>query len=103
MSAADNRNQSREQGGDYSLFLSLLLTSLLEFFLKCSLYLFHRHWFFACKMSVVKVSDYSGIGGIASCELPCGCWELKPCPLEEQSSDLNYRILFPAGLIWNLR
>lgn len=34
-----HRNQSRE-------FLSLLLTSILDFF-KSSIYLFHMHWFFA--------------------------------------------------------
>lgn len=45
--------------------------------------------FLLVSMSVVKVTDYSGIGGIVVCELPCGCWELKPGPLEEQSSDLN--------------
>lgn len=24
-------------------------------------------------------------GAIDSCELPCGCWEMNLCPLEEQS------------------
>ena len=33
----------------------------------------------------VKVSDSPGTGSSDSCELPCGCWELNPGPLEEQS------------------
>jgi hypothetical protein len=27
---------------------------------------------------------YLGAGITASCDLPCGCWESKPCPLEKQ-------------------
>jgi hypothetical protein len=26
----------------------------------------------------------AGMGVTDSCELPCGCWELNPCLLEEQ-------------------
>lgn len=54
-------------------------------------------------MSGVRVSDSSVIGVLDSCEMPHGCWELKPDPLEEQPSDLNYIVFSPAPLIWNLR
>ena len=54
-------------------------------------------------MSVVRVSDSSGIGVIDGCGLPCGCWELKPGLLEEQLSDLNYRVISPTLLIRILR
>ena len=32
----------------------------------------------------------AGTGVTDSCELPCGCWELNPGPLEEQPSALNH-------------
>ena len=33
----------------------------------------------------VRVSDSPGTGVTDRCELSCGCWELNPGPLEEQS------------------
>jgi len=32
----------------------------------------------------MRVSESPGTGVTDSCELTCGCWELKPGPLEEQ-------------------
>lgn len=38
---------------------------------------------FACKYIWVRVLDSLELE-LDSCELPCGCWELNPGPLEEQ-------------------
>ena len=45
-----------------------------NYFLKT---LFHAHWYNDVRFSWTGATD--------SCELPCGCWELNPGPLEEQS------------------
>jgi hypothetical protein len=45
------------------------------------LLLFYVHWCFVC----VYVCEGVDLGVRDSCELPCGCWELNPGPLEEQS------------------
>jgi hypothetical protein len=46
------------------------------------LVLFYKHWCKGVRSSGTRVID--------SCELPCGCWELIPCPLEE------WPVLLPA-------
>ena len=33
----------------------------------------------------ILLACMSDLGITDSCKLPCGCWELKPGPLEEQS------------------
>lgn len=43
-------------------------------------------WCFACMYTYVRVSDF---GITDSCELLCGCWDLNPSPLAEQSMPLN--------------
>jgi hypothetical protein len=45
------------------------------------LFLFYVHWCFAC----MRVLDSLELNLTDSCELPCGCWELNPDPLEEQA------------------
>ena len=41
-------------------------------------YLFCQH------LCLCEGTRSSGAGVTDSCELPCGCWELNPDPLEEQ-------------------
>ena len=49
------------------------------------------YFYFSCALVLClhvclrKGVRYAGTGVIDSCELPCGCWELNPGPLEEQS------------------
>ena len=38
---------------------------------------------FCLRVCLFKDVESSGTGVIDSCEPPCGCWELKPGPLEE--------------------
>jgi hypothetical protein len=47
------------------------------------LFSFYVHWCFAC-IYVCEGVGYPEACIIASCELPCGCWESNPGPLEEQ-------------------
>ena len=78
-------------------------------FLKKNLF-FYVHWGFACicvRMTIPQNWSYS-------CELPCECWELNLCPLEEQLVSLNLqpflyltfkcysRIFFKTGFHYSL-
>ena len=58
-------------------FAFLILFSFLAFIL------FYVHWYFAYKFACVR-GQIPGNGVTDSCELPCGCWEVNPGPLEEQ-------------------
>lgn len=49
--------------------------------------LFYAHWCSGCTYDCV--SDPPGNGIVDSCELPRGCWELDPSPLEEQHTVPN--------------
>ena len=33
---------------------------------------------------------------VSFCELPCGCWELNPLPLNGPGSALNCLVIYPA-------
>ena len=72
----------------FSAFLNLIVPKLFLFvfwffFLKIYLLLFYVYWCFAC-ICVCEGAKFPRIGAIHSCELPYGCWELNPSPLEEQ-------------------
>ena len=67
--------------------LPLLLLLLL--FLKIYLFLFYVYEHFACMSTWYRQKLEEGVrppgnGVTDSCELPCGCWESNPHPLEEQ-------------------
>lgn len=65
------------------------LTKLMSFWYFCfaffsnDLFLFYEHW---CFISCVLCEGvgYPGTESTPSCELPCGCLELNPGPLEDQ-------------------
>ena len=42
-----------------------------------------------CPLQVEESVGSPGTGVTDSCEQPRGCWELKPCPLEEQPALLS--------------
>lgn len=64
-------------------------------FLKLKIYLFHVYECFACMYYVCSSHACSACGaqkrawgspGVAvmeDCQPPCGCWEIKPCPLQD--------------------
>lgn len=74
----------------------------ISFLLLFIIFIFYEHWCFACGISGLRVSDPPGSGVIHTCELLCGCWELKQDPLEEQPVR-SERSLQPLGTIFKER
>ena len=58
-------------------------------------------WCFSCMHACVRVSN---LGVTDSCKLPCRCWELNSCPLEEPSVLLTAKpsISSPQLVIYEL-
>jgi hypothetical protein len=54
------------------------------FILECELNIcsFKKYIVFILCAFGVRVSDPLELQVASICELPCGCWELNPCPLE---------------------
>jgi hypothetical protein len=72
----------RAQGIFFPLFFFFFFVFFLfisGIFFKIS-YLFYLHWCFSYICEGVRCP---GTGVTDSCELPCGCWELNPGPLED--------------------
>jgi hypothetical protein len=64
------------------------------------LFLFYVHWCPAC-LYVCDGVRSPGTGIIDSYELPCGCWELNPYPLEKQPVFLPIKpTLQPPGFLF---
>ena len=92
------RSQSHESHGDFLIFLIsfCFIFNSFYFYFICAL--------LSCLYACLCGSSRSpGTGVIDSCEVPCGCWELNPDPLEEQPVLQNLELSLQPLLLFSFR